>query len=114
MAIEWEEDWTEVLTLFFMILGFIISVLLQNAVLSYLSIILAGLLAGRIYYIKRFKAPILPFILMIVGFLLGYLISSFRISRIATLILFSLGFGVSYYLHLKKILVIFKSKDFIK
>lgn len=114
MNLQIEENWVEELSLIFLIIGFVISVLLNNALLSYISIFLGGFVAGRIYYLKYQKEPILPFILIIIGFLLGYLIGSFWISKILVLIFFALGFGISYYLHIRKILVTFKSKDFIK
>lgn len=109
-----EEQWVETLTLLFLVLGFMIAVLLQNPSASYLLIFLAGALAGRVYYIKRFKEPILPTILIMLGFLFGYLAASIWASRVITLFFFVLGAGVSYYLHVKEILVIFKSKGFIK
>ncbi|HIG93892.1 TPA: hypothetical protein HA234_06875 [Candidatus Woesearchaeota archaeon] len=112
--VSWYRDWAELLMLVLIALGFVLSVLLQNASFSYTTILLAGFLAGRIYYLKRFTEPILPFILMIVGFLVGYLIGNFWVSRIWIVILFMLGLGFSYYLHLKKIIVIFKSENFFK
>lgn len=111
---KWNEQWAEALAVLFLALGFIVALLLQSAVFSYITIILAGFLAGRIYYIKKLKEPIFPFILIIVGFLLGYLLGSFWASRILTLIFFAGSFYASYYLHLQKILVIFKSENFFK
>ncbi len=109
-----DEQWAEILTLFFLVLGFVISVLIQHSFLSYIIIFLTGFLAGRIYYLKHQKEPVLPFVLMILGFLIGYVVASFWVNRIIVLVLFVLAFGVSYYLHLKKILTIFKSEDFIR
>ena len=109
-----EEQWAEISTLILIAVGFIVAVLLQNPALSYITIFLAGFLAGRIYYIKHKRVPILPFVLMIVGFLFGYVIASFWVNRFLVLILFAIAAGVSYYLHLKQILVIFKSERFIK
>lgn len=114
MAIKWAEEWAEAGGLFFMVLGFILSILLVVPLLSYLSVIIAGFLAGRIYYIKRYSQPILPFIIMICGFLLGYLLGGFWVSRFWVLVFFLASFSGSYYLHLKKILVIFKSRNFIQ
>ncbi|MBI2665183.1 hypothetical protein HYX12_01010 [Candidatus Woesearchaeota archaeon] len=114
MHIHWEDEWAEALALFFLFLGFVISVLLQNPTITYFSVFLAGVLAARIYYIKRFREPILPFILIIIGFLVGYLIGNFWTSRVWSFIFFSIGFSVSYYLHLKKIVGIFKSENFLK
>ncbi len=112
--IKWHEDWAEILALAFLALGLVLSVLLRNSILSYISIFLAGLVAARNYYLKRYKEPIFPFILMIIGFLVGYMVGAFWVSRLLALLFFVLGFGVSYYLHLKEILATFKSERFIK
>ncbi len=112
--VKWNEQWAEVLALLFIALGFIISILLRRPLFSYVSVVLAGLVAGRVFYLKRFKEPILPFVLIIIGFLLGYLLGSFWASRFLVLVLFAASFSLSYYLHLKKILVIFKSRQFVK
>ncbi|MBT4936248.1 hypothetical protein HOL21_01250 [Candidatus Woesearchaeota archaeon] len=109
-----DEQWAEAFSLLFLAVGFIIAILLQSPFLSYLSVFFAGFVAGRVYYLKKSKEPILPFVLLIVGFLFGYLLGSFWASRFVTLLFFAVGFGISYYLHLKQILVIFKSEDFIK
>lgn len=111
---KWQEQWVEAGWLLFLVIGFIVSVLLRSSSLSYLAIFLAGALAGRIYTIKRYKEPILPTVLIIVGFLGGYLIGSFWINRIFVVLLFALGFLVSRYIHMKEILTTFKSSGFIK
>jgi len=114
LHIHWPEQWAEVVALLFLVLGFFISALLHNPTFSYIIVFLCSFLAGRVFYMKRFSEPILPFVLIILGFLLGYLIGSFWVSRFWILVFFAIGFISSYYLHLKKILVIFKSKDWIK
>ncbi len=108
------ESWAETLAVVLVLVGFFISLLLKSAGLVYFVVILAGFLAGRVFYIKRYKEPVFPFILMIVGFLFGYVLGSIWASRFWTTVLFVMGFGVSYFLHLKKILVIFKSEEYIK
>lgn len=109
-----QEAWAETLAMVLLLAGFFVSLLLANAWLVYLVVVLTGFLAGRIFYIKRFREPIFPFILMIIGFLFGYILGSFAASRPLTTILFVISFVVSYYLHLKKILKIFKSEEFIR
>lgn len=112
--VKWNEQWAEALTVLFLALGFLLALLLRSALFSYLTIILAGLLAGRVYYIKKLTEPIFPFVLIIVGFLLGYLLGSFWTSRGWSLFLFGCSFGLSYYLHLKKMVIIFKNENFFK
>ncbi|MBS3126704.1 hypothetical protein J4228_00905 [Candidatus Woesearchaeota archaeon] len=112
--VKWQEQWVEAFSLLFITMGFIISVMLQSSFLSYFSVFLGGFVAARVYYFKKSKEPILPFVLIILGFLVGYLAGSFWTNRVFTLLFFILGFGMSYYLHLKRIVVIFKSKDFVK
>lgn len=114
MNLKLEERWAELLALVFIVLGFVLSLALRQAIFSYISVLLAGFMSGRIFYIKHYTEPIFPFILLILGFLLGYLLGSFWASRIIILILFVVSFVLSYYLHLKKIITIFKSQQFIK
>ncbi|MFA6461407.1 MAG: hypothetical protein WCV90_04005 [Candidatus Woesearchaeota archaeon] len=114
MGVKWAEEWAEAGVLLFMVLGFVLSIFLTVPVLSYFSVIIAGFLAGRIYFIKRYTEPIFPLILIICGFLLGYLLGGIWISRALVIFLFLVSLMGSYYLHLKKILVIFKSQNFIK
>jgi hypothetical protein len=109
-----EEQWVETIAVLLLVSGFIISVLLKNPMVSYASVFLSGFIAGRIYYFKKQKEPIFPFILIISGFLVGYLIGNFWVSRTLTIIFFAIGFGLSYYLHVKKIFVIFKNENFVK
>ena len=68
MEFKLEEQWAEVLTILFLALGFVIAVLLQSALFTFLSVIIAGFLGARVYYMKRFSEPIFPFVLIIVGF----------------------------------------------
>jgi len=114
LEIHWDEQWVEALTLILLAVGFIMAILLRNPFLNYLLMFLTGFQAARIYFMKRRKEPIFPFILMIAGFLLGYLLGSFWSSRFWTLIFFVVGYGISYYLHVKGILTIFKSEPFLK
>ncbi|HLC70876.1 MAG TPA: hypothetical protein VJI32_02655 [Candidatus Nanoarchaeia archaeon] len=114
MDLKWSKQWAEILALLFLVLGFIISVLLQSALISYISIAVAGFLAGRIYYIKRYKEPILPFVLIILGFLVGYLIGSIWINRIVVLLLFAIMFWGSYYVHVHKIMTVYKQEPFVR
>src|SRR3989344_8970454 len=95
-----KQHWPELFALFFTLIGFLISVIITQPGLSYFAVFVSGLLAGRIYYIQRYK-PILPSILIILGFLVGYVAGSFWVSRFWTIIFFLTGFGFSYYIHVK-------------
>ncbi len=107
------QQWPELFALFFTLLGFIISVVITKPVLSYFAVFVSGLLAGRLYYIQRFK-PTLPSVLIILGFLVGYVAGSFWVSRFWAIVFFLCGFALSYYIHINGIIVSFKSKSFIK
>ena len=112
--VKWEKNWPEVFALSFLVLGFILSIVLRSPLLTSVSILLAGFIAGRVFYCKRYQEPILPTILVIVGFLLGYLLGGFWSSPIWTIFFFTAGFLGSYYLHKKKIIGIFKNEGFVK
>ena len=112
--IEWDEQWAEALAVFFLAIGFVIAILLRSALFTYLAVVICGALAARLYYLRRYSEPVFPFILMIVGFLVGYFLGSFWASRFWVVVFFLIAFGASYYLHKKEILVIFKKEHFIK
>lgn len=109
-----QEQWAEAFSLFFVVVGFFVAIGLRNFLFSYITVLLSGALAARIFYQKRYKEPILPFILIIVGFLFGYLLGGFWVSRFWSVCFFVVGFVVSSILHRKKIFVMFKSPGFIK
>ncbi len=111
---KWDENWVEVFFILFLAIGFVIAVLLKSVMFSSITVLLAGFVAGRTFYIKRYQEPILPFVLIILGFLLGYLLGSVWVNRLLVLALFFVGFILSYYLHMQKIIAIFKSKNFLK
>ena len=109
-----EEVWAETLTVIFILIGFVVAMLLSNVSVIYFIVLLSGFLAGRIFYIKRFKEPIFPFVIMILGFLFGYILGGFGASKFWIVVLFLSSWGLSYYLHLKKFITTFKNKSFIK
>jgi len=111
--IKLKEHWHELFALFLALLGFLISVAITKPWLSYFAVFVSGFLAGRLYYLQRFK-PIFPSVLIILGFLVGYVAGSFWVSRFWTIIFFLYGFGLSYYMHVKGIIGSFKSKGFVK
>lgn len=108
-----KEHWHELFALCFTLLGFIISVVIAKPGLSYFAVFVSGLLAGRLYYIQRFK-PLYPSILIILGFLVGYVAGSFWVSRFWTIVFFLCGFGLFYYMQVRGIIGSFKSTGFVK
>ena len=111
---KWNEYWVETFAIGLTILAFVIAILLTNSAAIYITAIFAGFIAARVFYFRRFKEPIFPFIIIIIGFLIGYVVGSFSANRFITLTIFVLAYTGSYYLHKKKIIVIFKSENFLK
>lgn len=114
MDLKLAKQWVDVCILFFLIIGFVVAILLTTPSLVYLTALMAGFAAARIYFLKKHTEPILPFVLIILGFLIGYLVGNFWSSRLLTLLSFSFGFGLSYFLHRKNIIGMFKSELFVK
>lgn len=81
-----------------LIIGFLFSLAAPSAVLSYIIIFLAGIMGGRLIYCKR-KRMVFPYVLIVIGFFVGYLIGSRYGNWLVTTILFVLGSILSYYLH---------------
>ncbi len=108
------EYWAETLATVFMLLGFFFSLLLQQPGYIYFTALAAGFLAGRMFYLKRYAEPVFPFVLIIIGFTLGFTLGSFGASRKAVLVLFLLSVIASYWLHRKELIPVFKAENWVK
>ncbi|MBS3116868.1 hypothetical protein J4421_04705 [Candidatus Woesearchaeota archaeon] len=113
MSLKLEEQWAELIALLLLVIGFITAILLHNPFFNYLTAFIGGFLSARLYYFKSHKQPLLPLILITVGFLLGYLIGTIWASRFVTFVFFALGFASSHYLLKRKIIGIFKSEQYL-
>ena len=95
--------WAEMFFILLIIIGFIISIVIRNAVLSYIVIIAVGLMAGRLIGLRIRKKPLFPYFLIVLGFLIGFLLGTFTINvnRILLIIVFIIAGVASYYIHKK-------------
>lgn len=91
-------NWVEIIFFILLIIGFIFSLAAPSAVLSYLIIFFAGMMGGRLIYIRK-KSMVFPYILILIGFLIGYLIGARYGNWLITIVLFVLGSILSYYMH---------------
>jgi Ni,Fe-hydrogenase I cytochrome b subunit len=108
------EHWVEVLAAALLLIGLFIGIAIRSSILHYITMLLAGVLSGKIIYQKHKSQPIFPFILMIFAFFLGYLIGSFSANKLALIVLFLFGAVLSYWAHKKGHVHLFKSEGFIK
>ena len=95
-----DHDWAELFFFVLMVIGFLIAVTIKNQVVVYITIFIAGLLAGRMIYEREEKFSF-PYYLIIIGFLIGYLLGVQIGDRRAIIILFVLGGLISYYFYSK-------------
>ncbi|MBS1266900.1 MAG: hypothetical protein MAG795_00869 [Candidatus Woesearchaeota archaeon] len=93
-------NWGEYVFLGLSIVGFMIAIFTKTLFLNYVTIIICGLLAGRIIYKLR-KSVKLTVFFLIMGFLLGYILGSIKSSRKLVFILFIVSCISSFYSHLK-------------
>ncbi len=92
------KNWAEIIAFILLIIGFLLSLAAPSAVLSYLIIFLGGMMAGRFVYYKK-RRMVFPYVLITIGFFIGYLIGSRYGNWLVITILFVLGSILSYYLH---------------
>ena len=99
-------NWMEFFFLVFIVLGILIALLAQNAIIGYVMIFLSGMFAGRLLYERKHKKNRVQYTFFVInaGFVIGYLIGVYYISRIVIIALFVIGAILSYKLFDKKIL----------
>ena len=95
-------SWAEFFFFVVMIIGFIVALWATSfsAVISYIVVFLSGMIGGRLLYEKKKKLTI-PYYIIIIGFMIGFLIGTIYGSRKVVIILFVLGILLSYHLHNK-------------
>ena len=100
---EFYKDWMEFFFFALMIIGVLVALLSPSAVISYLISFLAGFFAGRLVYERKNKIQF-PYLMVITGFIIGYIIGVYYGSRSVVILLFVIGTILSYKLYDKKIL----------
>ncbi|MBI2557877.1 hypothetical protein HYW20_01015 [Candidatus Woesearchaeota archaeon] len=100
---EFYKNWMEFFFAVLMILGILIALLAPSAAISYVIISLSGIFAGRLIYERRHKIQ-LPYFMIIVGFVIGYLLGVYYGSRRVVIVLFVLGAVAGYKLYEKGVL----------
>ena len=90
MATELYKNWMEFSTIIIMLFGMFVAVVAPSAIISYIIIFICGLFAGRLIYHIQSRA-MLPYLMTIVGFVLGFLIGVYYGNRLVAFIFFLLG-----------------------
>ena len=73
---EFYRYWMEFFFVVLMILGIVVALASPSAVISYSTIFIVGMAAGRLLYMRKHNIQ-LPYFLIIAGFVLGYLIGAY-------------------------------------
>jgi len=94
-------DWAEFFFLVLLVVGFIIALSLKNAFITYIMILLFGLMCGR-FIQKRSKG--FPFYMISAGFLIGFMIGARHVTWASVLLLFIIASIGSFYFHKKKLI----------
>lgn len=100
---EFYKNWMEFFFIVLMVLGMIVALASPSAVISYFIIFFVGMFAGRLIYERKNKMQ-LPYLLIIAGFVIGYLIGIYYGDKKLMIILFVIGAILSYNLYNKRIL----------
>src|SRR3989338_8742898 len=100
---QYYKNWLEIWFFVLMVVGVLIALSAPSAAISYLVIFLSGMLAGRLLHERKDKMQF-PYLMIIVGFVVGYLIGVYYGSRRVSIVLFIIGAILSYKLYDNKIL----------
>lgn len=100
---EFDKNWMEFFFLALMIVGILIALASPSLYISYFIALLSGMFAGRLIYERKNKMQF-PYIIIIAGFVIGYLIGIYYGSGRIAIALFVIGAILSYKLYDKKIL----------
>ena len=100
---EFYKNWMEFFFIGLMAIGMLISLLSPSAAISYVISFIVGMFAGRLIYERKNKIQF-PYLMVIAGFAIGYVMGVYYGSRKIVILLFVIGAVLSYKLYDKKIL----------
>lgn len=92
------ENWAEIIFFILLIIGLIVSLMVQSKVMAYAIILLFGMIAGRFLFHRKDRMAF-PYLLIVIGFLIGYTIGVPFGNKAMIIALFIFGISLSYYLH---------------
>ncbi|MBI2108264.1 hypothetical protein HYT54_04000 [Candidatus Woesearchaeota archaeon] len=95
MARSYFENWMEIFFILIMLLGIVMAVVVRSNIVSYMTITAAGVAAGKIIFERKNKVRF-PYILIIIGFIIGYVIGAYDASRQLVLLLFVASSLITY------------------
>ena len=98
-----QKNWMEFFFLVVMVMGLLFALVAPSAVISYSIAFASGIFAGRLIYERKHKIQF-PYIVIMVGFAIGYIIGAYYGSRWIVVISFVAGAILSYKVYDKKIL----------
>jgi hypothetical protein len=93
-------NWPEIMTIIFAVFGAILSVFIPSAALNYATSLLIGFVIGRTYFQVR-KDYVMPYVIIMCGFVIGYLFMPRYGSWQISLFLIFASVVLTYYLHEK-------------
>lgn len=97
------KNWMEFFFVALIVIGIVIALSAPSAIISYAIIFISGIFAGRLIYERKGKMKF-PYIMIIAGFVAGYLIGAYYGNRAIVIGLFAAGAMLSYKLYDKKFL----------
>ena len=100
---QYYKNWMEFWFIVLMVIGAFIALLAPSAVISYVIAFMIGLGAGRLIYDKKDRIQF-PYLMIVAGFVMGYLIGVYYGNRKWVIFLFVIGVIIGYKLYSKKIL----------
>lgn len=84
-------NWPQYMALILLISGFVLAFNIDSPIIIYLVSYIAGLQCGILTYTNVNKTRSFPIWFIIGGFLIGYLIGSYKANKLSVILLFVLG-----------------------
>jgi hypothetical protein len=101
-ASELFDNWVELSSVFIIIVGFALAVIINKAYVSYTVAFLCGLVFGKLIYHKR-NTYTAPYVLLAAGFVVGYIVGNRVADTWFIILLFVTANIISYIFHEKKL-----------
>lgn len=93
-------NWVEIWVVLLIVIGFLISLTIESLIFNIIVIFLAGFMGGVLLFEKNKRKFLFPYILIIIGFLFGFMLGTFTHRKIIAFT-FVAGVLIGYYIYEK-------------
>ncbi|MFP4403558.1 MAG: hypothetical protein ACLFPJ_04365, partial [Candidatus Woesearchaeota archaeon] len=95
-GLTFKNDWVEIFSIYLILLGLIISLIIDSAIVAYIIILTCGFIIGKYYLTKKILRNF-TFFLLVLGFYIGFILGVYFLNNRGSIIFITISFLIGIF-----------------